>query len=197
MVTISGTGTIEFYLWISIILIWFLSEFVGATIIPYLRRHGAKIKKENRGSRLFIYMSMYSSLTIAIYLALRGIASLPFIFIYPGLILMVLGIILRQWAIAILGRFFTVDVGTQKEQRVVSNGPYRLIRHPSYSGILLILIGFGLSLQSWGSVLIVILINGLTIGYRIHVEERVLVSELGEEYMQYMKRTKRLIPYIL
>ena len=79
----------------------------------------------------------------------------------------------------------------------MDNGPYKLIRHPSYTGGLLILIGLGLALQSWGAVLITLLILSLAYGYRIHVEEKLLVTELGDEYIDYMKRTKRLIPYIL
>ena len=68
---------------------------------------------------------------------------------------------------------------------------------PSIYGGLLTLVGLGLALQSWGAVLLFALIFSLTFGYRIYVEERVLVSELGDEYVKYTKRTKRLIPYIL
>jgi len=88
-------------------------------------------------------------------------------------------------------------VGVQKGQKVVDKGPYRLVRHPAYTGGLLTLVGLGLALQSWGAVLLLALIFSLTFGYRIYVEERVLVSELGDEYVKYTKWTKRLIPYIL
>ena len=110
---------------------------------------------------------------------------------------MILGIVIRQWSIAVLGRFFSGTVGTQKGQKVVKNGPYKLVRHPSYTGLLLTLLGIGLALQSWGSVIVMILGFVCTFGYRIRVEEKLLVSQLGDEYIQYMKKIKRLIPYIL
>jgi protein-S-isoprenylcysteine O-methyltransferase Ste14 len=85
----------------------------------------------------------------------------------------------------------------QKNQKVVDHGPYRYIRHPSYLGLFLIVIGIGLALHSWAGILVLLVMNGVAFGYRMHVEEKVLVSELGDDYVQYIKRTKRLIPYIL
>jgi protein-S-isoprenylcysteine O-methyltransferase Ste14 len=109
----------------------------------------------------------------------------------------IIGIIIRQWSIYVLGRFFSSTVAIQKNQKVVDNGPYRLIRHPSYTGILISLIGFGLALQSWAATLLIIIIFAVAYGYRIQVEEKTLTSELGDEYIEYSKKTKRLIPYIL
>ena len=97
----------------------------------------------------------------------------------------------------VLGRFFSWMVAVQEGQKVVDSGPYRLVRHPSYTGVLLILMGVGLALQSWGAVLLLLLIFGLAYGYRIHVEEKVMISELGDDYIKYSQRTKRLIPYVL
>jgi protein-S-isoprenylcysteine O-methyltransferase Ste14 len=88
-------------------------------------------------------------------------------------------------------------IGIQEGQKVVDRGPYRLVRHPSYTGILLILVGTGLTFQSLAAVLIVLLIFSLAYGYRIYEEEKVLTLELGDVYVEYSKRTKRLIPYIL
>jgi protein-S-isoprenylcysteine O-methyltransferase Ste14 len=59
------------------------------------------------------------------------------------------------------------------------------------------MIGIGLALQSWLSVIVIILGFGFGLGYRIHVEEKLLVSKLGDEYIEYMNETKRLVPYIL
>jgi protein-S-isoprenylcysteine O-methyltransferase Ste14 len=88
-------------------------------------------------------------------------------------------------------------VATQAGQHVVKTGPYRLVRHPAYSGALLIMVGIGLALQSWGAVLVILVIYGSTFGYRMRNEEKVLVSELGDEYVRYMKTTKRIIPYLI
>lgn len=192
-----GIKSIESSLFLLAILIWIISEYVGANIIPYFRRHGAKIKREDKGSRLLLTLGLYISVVIAFYFAFRNIAPLPDWTFYPGIFLMIIGIVIRQWSIAVLGSFFSLNVGIQKGQKVVKDGPYKLIRHPSYTGLLLTIVGIGLALQSWGAVIVMILGFVFSFGYRIHVEEKLLISELGKGYIQYMKKTKRLIPYIL
>jgi protein-S-isoprenylcysteine O-methyltransferase Ste14 len=185
-----------------VIALWFLSEIVGGNLIPHLRRRGTKIKGSDKDSRLLFArmlfaIGIYVSLLIAYFFAINGIALLPSWSFYLGIIVMILGIMLRQWSIAILGPYFSGTIGTQKGQKVVDKCPYRLVRHPSYTGILLILVGLGLTLQSGGAVLLILLVFGCTFGYRIHIEEKLLISNLGKKYIEYMKRTKRLIPYVL
>lgn len=177
--------------------LWILSEVIGGVVIPQLRRCGAKVKKNDQGSRLLIMVSMFLSIAIASFFARANIALLPSWALYLGIIFMLFGIILRQWSIVVLGRFFSGTVGIQKGQRVINNGPYQLVRHPSYTGLLLILIGLGLAVQSWGAIIVLLLLFGFALGYRIYVEEKVLISNLGNDYIEYMKRTKRLIPYVL
>jgi protein-S-isoprenylcysteine O-methyltransferase Ste14 len=109
---------------------------------------------------------------------------------------MLAGIVFRQWSIFVLGRFFSPAVQTQRDQTVVETGPYRYVRHPSYTGALMIFVGLGLALQSWGAVLVLVLIFAIAYGYRIHVEEQNLISQLGDAYISYSRRTKRLIPYL-
>ena len=180
-----------------VLILWILSEIVGGIIIPNIRRGGTTVHRKDRGSGLFLFAMLFISIAIAYYFAGANIAMLPSWVFYPGIILMILGIIFRQWSIAVLGRFFSATVGTQEGQKVVNRGPYRFIRHPSYTGVLLTLIGLGLALQSGGAVIALILLFCLAYGYRIHTEEKVLISELGEEYIVYKKKTKRLIPYIV
>jgi protein-S-isoprenylcysteine O-methyltransferase Ste14 len=177
--------------------LWLLSELVIGGIIPRSRRRGAPIRYEDRGSRLMISLSMFLSLAIAFLFAASGIASLPSGAFYLGIGLMIAGILLRQWSIVVLGRYFSRTVGVQEGQTVVDRGPYRLVRHPAYTGSLLTMVGLGFVLQSWGAVLVLIAFFGVAFGYRIHVEEGVLTSKLGDEYVAYAKKTKRLIPYVL
>ncbi|MDD3984858.1 MAG: isoprenylcysteine carboxylmethyltransferase family protein [Methanobacterium sp.] len=110
---------------------------------------------------------------------------------------MIIGFIIRQWSITILGCFFLPTVGVKKDHKLIDSGPYKLIRHPSYTGSCIFLIGLGLTLQSWGTVIIAIIIISIAYGYRIHIEENILISKFGDEYIKYMKRTKKIIPYIL
>jgi len=188
---------VEAWVFYAVFLLWLLSEVVGGSIIPRLRRHGTRIKRKDDVSYLLINASMFVSIFIAFAFASSGIARLPSWVFYSGIVLMVFGISLRQWSIAVLGRFFSSIVAIQEGQKVVENGPYRLVRHPAYTGTFLILAGVGLALQSWGAILLLALMFGLAFGYRMYLEEGVLISELGDEYIQYSKRTKRLIPYVI
>jgi protein-S-isoprenylcysteine O-methyltransferase Ste14 len=111
-------------------------------------------------------------------------------------LLIVVGFTLRLWAILHLGKFFTVDVGIQSEHRVIQDGPYRFVRHPSYAAAMIAMTGIGCLTFNWlGSIAIV---AGCLAAFmiRISVEEKVLISSLGDDYRQYAARTKRLIPWI-
>ena len=106
------------------------------------------------------------------------------------------GAALRWWAIWHLGRFFTVDVAVAAGQRVVDDGPYRLVRHPSYTGLLLESAGLGFAMeQVLGFALLVVPVL-LVLLHRIRIEEQALCSALGEPYMVYCQRTKRLLPWV-
>jgi len=123
--------------------LWLLSELVIGGIIPRSRRHGTPIRYEDKSSRLLISLSMFLSLIIAFLFAASGITSLPSGAFYLGIGLMIAGILLRQWSIAVLGRYFSRTVGVQEGQAVVDRGPYRLVRHPAYTGSLLTMVGLG------------------------------------------------------
>jgi protein-S-isoprenylcysteine O-methyltransferase Ste14 len=111
-----------------------------------------------------------------------------------GLTLFVAGMALRAWAIITLGRFFTHVLAMQPGQRVVQEGPYRLLRHPSYTGLLLGLAGVGIALDNWLSLGSLVLFPLLGIVVRIRREEAMLTSQLGDAYSSYSARTRRLVP---
>jgi protein-S-isoprenylcysteine O-methyltransferase Ste14 len=113
-----------------------------------------------------------------------------------GLALMWAGILLREWAVATLGRFFTVVVRVAEGQTVVDRGPYRWARHPSYTGLMVTLVGVGFALGSWLSVLVLLVLPLLGLVVRIRVEERALLDGLGEPYREYAARHRRLVPGI-
>jgi protein-S-isoprenylcysteine O-methyltransferase Ste14 len=133
---------------------------------------------------------------VAILLGYARIGALPHWLFYPGLTLFLVGGALTVWAYRTLGRFFSVSVLAQNDHKVVDTGPYRLLRHPGYAGILLSLLGIGVALQSWVSVLVLLLAATAALAYRVQIEEKFLIAELGDEYVQYMARTKRLVPYV-
>ena len=96
-----------------------------------------------------------------------------------------------------MGRYFTVDVASEASQPVIDVGPYRLVRHPSYAGILLALFGFALTLGNWAGLFAMLVLPAAAFAYRIRVEEAARLSTLGESYARYMHRTWRLIPYLI
>jgi uncharacterized protein YacL len=96
---IPGLKSFESTIFLLAIILWILSEYIGASIIPYLRRHGSKIKKEDKGSRLLLSLGLYISVIIAFYFAFNNIGALPSWTFYSGIFLIILGIFIRQWSI--------------------------------------------------------------------------------------------------
>jgi protein-S-isoprenylcysteine O-methyltransferase len=106
------------------------------------------------------------------------------------------GLAVRWWAIVTLGRFFTVDVVIEKDHEVVQRGPFRWVRHPSYTGVLLAFLGWAMTLWNWVALAVVLVPIFVAFLRRMKVEEEALSRALRERYQQYMKRTKRLVPFI-
>ena len=115
---------------------------------------------------------------------------------FIGIALMSLGMLIRGWAIRTLKGYFLFAVGVREDQKVVEAGPYRLVRHPAYSGAILCFVGIGLAVQSLAGLILLLLVSIAAYAYRMSVEDRALLKGIGEPYAAYMSRTKRLIPFI-
>jgi protein-S-isoprenylcysteine O-methyltransferase Ste14 len=113
-----------------------------------------------------------------------------------GLILVAVGIALRAWAILTLGTSFSRAVRVEPDQPVVTNGPYRFARHPSYTGLLLAFTGIGVIVWNALSIAALALVPTIGLVIRILVEERALRSTLGSRYEDYARGRPRLIPGI-
>ncbi len=113
-----------------------------------------------------------------------------------GLGIMCLGIALRAWAAIVLGSFYTSTLVTTGDQHIVRSGPYRVVRHPGYSGTLLLWLGAAMAASNWVALVTIVPIMAVAYGYRIHHEEAMLSSAFGDEYQDYSRRTWRLIPPI-
>jgi protein-S-isoprenylcysteine O-methyltransferase len=154
----------------------------------------------DRGSLRLLWAVNFVSVTLAFLFAsgrsgYRLPSEVPWQLI--GTAIFVAGTILRWWAINHLGRFFSVDIAIAKDHRVIDDGPYRLVRHPSYTGLLMQFAGMGLALGNVPSLLVIFLPAFLTLLYRIRLEEAALLSGLGESYAEYARRTKRLLPWLV
>ena len=153
----------------------------------------------DRGSIVAVLLGIAAGVVVAVWCAL----SLPdggfpdgWVGFMPGLALMVGGIAVRQWAVLTLGRFFTVVVRVTEDQAVIDRGPYRWVRHPSYTGLLLTLVGLGIALGSWLSLLALATLPTIGLVIRIRVEEDALLTTIGERYREYAENRPRLIPYL-
>ena len=113
-----------------------------------------------------------------------------------GVAIIWLGIGLRVWAIAVLGRFFRRDVLIQEGHEVVTAGPFRVVRHPAYAGNLLAAVGLGIALGNTLALVILVVVPLLGHIPRIRVEEAELTRALGEPYHRYAQTTARIIPGI-
>jgi protein-S-isoprenylcysteine O-methyltransferase Ste14 len=160
-----------------------------------LNRHGAP---SDRGSFALLYLLISAGIAGGFLFAtnVHG-AAISFarwpIFVI-GVVLMVAGIAIRQWAVALLGKFFTTDVRVHSDQPVIEAGPYRLLRHPSYTGLLLTLLGIGLALGNWASLAALVVLPTAGLVVRIRVEERALLDGIGEPYRRFAESRARLIP---
>jgi protein-S-isoprenylcysteine O-methyltransferase Ste14 len=161
------------------------------------RLQGKGSGARDRATRALIAITLGAAIALAAVTASR--ATVPRIadtYRAGGLIVIWLGLAIRVWAIAALGRAFRTTVEVDPGQAVVSTGPYRWVRHPSYSGLLLIVTGFGLAGGNWFVMAICAVLPLPALLWRIHVEEAELVGVLGDRYRAYQAHTKRLIPGI-
>jgi protein-S-isoprenylcysteine O-methyltransferase len=165
-------------------------------------REGAKdANSKDSGSLKVILGGMWAALIIAYPLAFVKAWAFPQRWQLPlfvvGVLLIVIGSVLRRYCWRTLGKYFTGDVKARPDQPVITSGPYRWVRHPSYTAGMIMFIGIGLALGSWFSFALLTIATIATYSYRVAVEERVLLETIGEPYGSYMKQRKRFIPYIV
>ena len=113
-----------------------------------------------------------------------------------GVVLIVIGLIIRIQSIWTLKQYFTYSVAKIENHKLIETGLYKSIRHPGYLGQLIIFIGISTSLSNWLSIVFMIIPIAIGYNYRIKIEERFMIEQIGENYLNYKNRTKRLIPMI-
>lgn len=184
------------YLFITIIVLWVLAENVLSFKTRVKR---GQSKKQDGYSLQVVVVASYISTSLAVYFGIGRIGRIPidpYLAAAMGIFFILLGILFRWTAIFTLKKYFSVYVRIRDDHRVIKNGLYRYIRHPSYTGGLISYFGIGLYFCSWLSILVMIIPLFLAYIYRIHKEENALIQALGNDYIEYAKSTKRLIPGI-
>jgi protein-S-isoprenylcysteine O-methyltransferase Ste14 len=157
----------------------------------------------DRGSLVVLWVVIFSSITAGMWLgaayrpaAIHAGPSTGAWLAYLTVALMAVGLGLRWAAIYTLGRSFSANVAIHATQTLNRSGVFRSMRHPSYTGMVLIFFGMGLSTRNWLGLALIVLPPVAALLYRIHVEEAALTGAFGQEYVEYSRTTKRLIPGI-
>lgn len=188
------TASLAGKLFVALTTIWAASELW----LGWSRRSGDRSRSHDSGTLRMLLVTIYLCIGIAVWLASRaeghfGAARLPLF--WTGLLLMAAGMLLRFWSIRVLANFFTVDVTIREGHELIRHGPYRLLRHPSYTGALMTFLGFGLALGNlWSLLVVMVLVTAFL--WRMRIEERVLADAFPNQYPEYARQTKQLIPFI-
>ncbi|GHF67319.1 hypothetical protein GCM10010218_56000 [Streptomyces mashuensis] len=150
----------------------------------------------DRGSTRLLLAAYALSVVLVVLLAGHDAGRVPTPWRWAGVALAVAGLAVRAWGMRTLGRFYTRTLRTTEGHRVVREGPYRLIRHPGYSGSLLVWSGYALATAGWIAFLLVAAVLLAAYSWRIAAEERLLLAAFGAEYAGYRRDTKRLVPFL-
>jgi protein-S-isoprenylcysteine O-methyltransferase len=175
---------------------WFLMEMW----ILSRDRRGFKGRTADRGSFLGFVIGIPTALVVAFSAPTRFpewtiTVGWPAVF-WIGIAMVWAGMAFRLWAVLTLGAFFRTSVVVQDGHQLVTAGPYRWLRHPSYTGVIVTMSGLGLAQDNWVSLAAMSILPTLAIAYRIHTEERALTEKFGEAYQEFRKTHSAVIPVI-
>lgn len=180
--------------------VWIVPEIVGGVFDRIRHPKGRSERNYDGGSGAIILFGILllpiAGTEIADHIGSSAIAWHRYLLFAAGIAAVLLGVLLRWYAVRTLGPQFSRHIAIQEHHEIVTAGPYRLIRHPSYSGTLLTLLGIGVATDNWLSLLVMVAGGVGVYTYRVSREERVLIRELGRPYLRYMKQTKRFIPWL-
>ncbi|WP_250624951.1 methyltransferase family protein [Pinirhizobacter soli] len=170
---------------------------VSELALSLFKRSKSDASSKDRSSLALIWIVIGVAMFVAFALSRQGPWLPASAVLYPiGIVLTLGGIALRWFAILWLGRWFTVNVAIAADQPVVDTGPYRFVRHPSYTGALAAFLGLGLCIGHWLSLVIIMLPATAVFLWRIHIEEAAMAEAFGPRWSAYAARTRRLLPGI-
>lgn len=186
---------------ISILWPWLFWTWIASEIALAISTHTrpSEGKTQDRGSIFILWTAIAGSIAASSWThgALRAANFSGSPWLGPLTVVLLAAALIFRWsAILSLGKSFSVNVAIQKSQTVYRAGLYRVVRHPSYLGILVIFLAVGLRSRNWAGLAIMLVVPGAAILYRIRVEETALEEAFGSEYTAYCKVTRRLIPGI-
>jgi protein-S-isoprenylcysteine O-methyltransferase len=172
--------------------------WIGSEVLLIISRRSTSPKESrDAGSIIWLNVIIYASVLLGVLTSFTSIGlirGVRLILAWIGLVLIILGLLIRWIAIFTLRQYFTVNVAIQSGHQIIRCGIYRFIRHPSYLGSLVSFLGLGLALSNWLSIVVIMVPITLAFLSRIKLEERALMQALGEKYGEYCKSTWKLLP---
>ncbi len=184
-----------------------LFMFLMALAAPFIARLvpegiGDKGREEKHQTQQDIAWNIARPFLVLIILAMpfcdrRDILTMPDVSAlrWTGLVLIITGILLITWTTLELGRQYSVYITLQKDHKLITGGPYKFIRHPRYTGVMIVALGMAILFRSWITMMALPFLLALLI-FRLTNEEKLLREEFGGQWVEYVRRSWRLIPYI-
>lgn len=183
-------------LWLVLCLVWIAAEIFLARRTAV---HAGSVLNTERRSQRVLWISILISLSLA--LGFKHLAWAPIKLEYlprqaMAMALFISGLYLRYTAVMQLGRFFTTNVAIQQEHRLIQEGPYRWLRHPAYTGLLIALFAAGVAMGDFIALASLLIPTVWAFSRRIEIEERMLLAEFGNVYADFCQATWRLLPWV-
>lgn len=180
----------------AITIIWLIGEI--SQMIKSRRRQG---NVQDAGTFSGMWVTIIATVIVANSLSVwtrrhLDVFGLPMWTDYLGLLMLVVGVLFRFYSIRYLGRYFTVKVSIQEQHDLIQTGPYKFLRHPSYTGAWIAFVGIGFVTGTWAGLIIWAFLPLIALLRRIKVEESVLFAHFGNLYDKYREHTWRLIPWV-
>ena len=183
-----------------------LGSFLVSEIIINVWKRGEKntisIRKGKISNALILIVGISSTVlgtsvgVLAKFMDIRWLFSPDYYISSLGLLLIIAGLIIRWSAVLTLKKYFTVDVAIMDDHKLIRSGLFKYIRHPAYLGVLIAVLGLGVTMVNWLSIIIILVPHTIIILLRIKEEEMALESRFGQDYENYRMNTKYLIPSI-
>jgi len=175
--------------------------FATSELLLFVAKRSKAATTKNRDDRLSLLLFW---VTIPVCFVMGGVIAksdigFPLdetIFNNTGMVIFIVGFIIRWLSIFQLGKMFTVDVSITNDHILKTDGLYKVARHPSYLGLVLIITGIAFFMDDLFSIAVVVIPVFLVTNYRISVEEKVLIAEFGSQYEGYKRRVRKIVPFI-
>lgn len=180
------------------LIVWLILSFYGACRNTHTSASGGKTEIRRHRQILWLIVPLWVVWFLYLPYADRhniGIVPHPMVR-WGGVLIFAASLILRIEAIRAQGKQFSMAVAIQEDHKLATTGPYRLVRHPAYAGVIGMMLGISLIFANPVIGFMMTVVNGFWLGARIRDEEKLLIEEFGNEYGRYLSKTRKIIPFI-